>query len=131
MELKEDPKEWRKSAWLSALGVALLSTLLCWRGILPVAALAAMLTLLAIIATTARLRPTWFRGCYQVGAKVGFYVGQFLGCLLLGILFLLVVTPLGVVVRLMGNDPLRLKRTPQAKSYWHSARNISPMEHLF
>ena len=36
----------------------------------------------------------------------------------LGILFFLVVTPVGCLMRLSGKDPLRLKLEPKAQTYW-------------
>lgn len=35
-----------------------------------------------------------------------------------GALFFLVFTPMGVLIRAMGKDLLRLRRDPDAKSYW-------------
>ncbi len=37
---------------------------------------------------------------------------------ILGVLFLAVFTPVGVVMRVFGGDPLRLRFDPQAQSYW-------------
>ena len=37
--------------------------------------------------------------------------------ILLGIAFLLVVTPIGLLLRISGKDPLRL-RTPESESWW-------------
>lgn len=36
----------------------------------------------------------------------------------LGLIYLVAVIPTGLYVRLTGKDPLRLKRDPDAKSYW-------------
>ena len=38
--------------------------------------------------------------------------------LVMGLIFYLAVTPTGLILRAMGKDPLRLKRDPDAKSYW-------------
>ncbi|MBF0285383.1 MAG: hypothetical protein HQL51_13105 [Magnetococcales bacterium] len=38
--------------------------------------------------------------------------------LVMGILFFAVFTPMGVVMRLLGKDPLRLRLDPKASSYW-------------
>lgn len=40
------------------------------------------------------------------------------GPLLSGIFYFGVLTPLGLVLRLAGRDPLRLRRDPAAPSYW-------------
>lgn len=36
----------------------------------------------------------------------------------LGLLFLVAVVPTGLILRIRGLDPLRLKRDPAAKTYW-------------
>jgi hypothetical protein len=40
------------------------------------------------------------------------------GRLVMGVLFFCVLTPLGLVLRLAGRDPLRLRLDPGAPSYW-------------
>ncbi len=36
----------------------------------------------------------------------------------MGILFFVVVMPVGLIMRALGKDPLRLARDPAAASYW-------------
>ena len=54
---------------------------------------------------------------YRVWMWVGHILGQFNTRLLLGLVYFLMMTPMGVVMRLMGRDPLdrQLKDRP---SYW-------------
>jgi len=131
LKLKEDPKEWRKSAWLSALGMALLSTLLCWRRILPVATWFVVLALLVCVALSAVLRPQWFRGYYRFSTRLGFGVLQFVGHAVLAVLFFLLVTPLGLVLRLLGKDLLRLKHPGNTATHWSAKKESSPLDRLF
>jgi len=44
----------------------------------------------------------------------------------LAILFYLVVAPTGLVMRLLGKDPLRLKLDPAARSYWLERKPPGP-----
>lgn len=131
LKLKEEPKEWRKSALLSALGLAILSTVLRWRHVLPTPAWISVLGLLALIAIFACLQPKWFRGYYRVSTRIGFAISQFIGRALLVLFFIFVLTPFGIVLRLFGKDFLRLKRPHDATSYWNSARESSPLDRLF
>lgn len=39
--------------------------------------------------------------------------------IVLGVIFFLVVTPIGCLMRLSGKDPLRLTLEPEAQTYWH------------
>ncbi|HZL77486.1 MAG TPA: SxtJ family membrane protein [Candidatus Limnocylindrales bacterium] len=128
---KEDPKEWRKSALLAALGLAILSSLLRWRRHLPVNFWYALLALLGLVAICAVLQPRWFRGWYRLSLRLGFYSSQFIGRCVLAVFFIFILTPLGWVLRLMGKDPLQLKRPCNAVSYWHQARDCNPLDRLF
>jgi hypothetical protein len=131
LKLKEDPKEWRKATMLSALGLAVLSSVLRWRHILPVAGWATALVLLAGVVAGAWLWPHKFRGYYRVSSRMGFCVSQFIGHVVLGILFLLVLTPLGLALRLAGKDLLRLKRPGNPATYWNTAKESGPLDRLF
>jgi hypothetical protein len=131
LNLKEDPKEWRKSALMTALGLAILSAVLRWRHILPVNTWYAVLGVLAVVAVCACLQPCWFRGHYRFSTRLGFAISQFAGRVVLLGFFLLVMTPLGWVLRLAGKDPLQLKRPSDARTYWHQAKACSPLERLF
>ena len=131
LKLKEDPKEWRKAAWMSALGLAMLSSLLRWRRVLPVAAWGAVLGLLAVLAVAAALQPRWFRGYYRFSARLGFGLSQVAGNAVLALLFIIVVTPLGLAMRMLGKDPLRLRRPKGAESHWTEVRRKTSLDRLF
>ena len=49
--------------------------------------------------------------------KFGILLGKFVSPLIMGIIFFLVVTPIGFIMRLLGNDILNLKFNKN-KSYW-------------
>jgi hypothetical protein len=131
LNFKEDPKEWRKSALLAALGLAILSSLLRWRRHLPVNVWCAVLALLGLVAICAALQPRWFRGWYRLSLRLGFYSSQFIGRCVLAVFFIFILTPLGFVLRLMGKDPLQLKRPHNVATYWHQAKDCNPLDRLF
>jgi hypothetical protein len=131
LRLKEDPKEWRKAALLGAAGLVVLSTVLRWRRILPTACWLAAIAVLLFVMACAWLRPGWFRGYYRFSSRLGFGFAQLLGRIVLAILFLLVVTPLGWAMRLMGKDLLQLKPQRNARTFWHPAKKATPLDRLF
>jgi len=59
---------------------------------------------------------------------IGKTIGRITTPILLTIVFVVIVTPLGLLLRLFGSDPLRLKRDPKAPSYWieRKQRTFSP-----
>jgi hypothetical protein len=131
LNFKEDPKEWRKSALLTALGLAILISLLRWRKHLPPHLWLTLLALLGVVALAALLQPHWFRGWYRFSLRLGFYLSQFIGRCVLAVFFIFIITPLGLVFRLMGKDPLQLKHPVRAATYWHPVKDDDSLDRLF
>jgi len=48
--------------------------------------------------------------------KLGYFLGKIISPIVMGIVFFLIVTPIGLLLRLFGKDILRLKRNKN--SYW-------------
>src|SRR5476649_2234487 len=101
---KEDPKEWRKTVWFGMIGPTVIIGILRWRGVVSVAFLVAAVVLIALTALCAWLRPRWFRGYYRFTTRLGFYTMQVLGRVVLAVFFILILTPFGCVLRLLGKD---------------------------
>ena len=49
--------------------------------------------------------------------KLGIFLGKIVSPLVMGIIFFFVVTPTGLIMRILGKDPLNLKYNSN-KSYW-------------
>ena len=49
--------------------------------------------------------------------KFGMFLGNFIAPIVMGIVFFLVVTPTGLIMRLLGKDLLNLKKNNK-NSYW-------------
>lgn len=124
-KLKENPKEWLKFTGVMALLVSVLAFML-FRPFFPF-----VLGLAAITLAICAFRPRWFRGFYRGGMTVSFHIGQIMGRILLTLLFLLVVTPTGLLLRLFGKDLLQLKRNPAANSFWRPAKNSNQFDRMF
>ena len=66
---------------------------------------------------------------------LGLVLHRVVNPLVMGLLFYLTVTPTGLLMRLFGKDPLRLRFDPEAKSYWIERRPPGPapetMRHQF
>lgn len=65
------------------------------------------------------VRPIWLKPVFQGWMIAVFPIGWLVSHVLLGLLFFGVFFPLGVVLRSMGHDPLRLKK-PAGNSYWQA-----------
>lgn len=54
----------------------------------------------------------------RVWTQLGLLLGRVVSPVVAGLLFFLVVTPLGLLFRALGKDPLSLARNPGVNSYW-------------
>jgi multisubunit Na+/H+ antiporter MnhG subunit len=131
LNLKDEPKEWRKTALLSAAGLALVTSLLRWRHGLGTRVWLIILSVLLLAAICAMLQPRWFRGYHLFSMRLGFVISRFLGRILLMLFFLSILTPVGWILRMMGKDLLQLKRRPDATTCWEPAKEQSPLDRLF
>ncbi len=75
-------------------------------------AVAAVFLVLALT-WTAPLRPL-----NRLWLRFGLLLHRVMSPLAMGLLFFGTVLPIGILMRLAGKDPLRLKREPEAASYW-------------
>jgi len=71
-----------------------------------------------VFALVALVKPALLAGLNRLWMKLGVLLGKVVSPIALGILFYVVITPIGVVIRLTGKDPLRLKFDLDAESYW-------------
>ena len=60
----------------------------------------------------------WLKVIYTKWMKVAHAIGQVVTTLILVIFFYGVLTPVGIVLRLMGKDYMNRKLEPQAVTYW-------------
>ncbi len=73
----------------------------------------------------ALLFPTGTKGFYTLWIKFGDVAGYINSRIILGILFYLLITPVGVVMRMLGKDLLNKKIDKSAATYWES-REVQP-----
>jgi len=78
------------------------------------------LAIAAAFACVALVRPVLLARLNRLWMRLGILLGKVVSPIALAILFFVVFVPLGALLRLRGQDPLRLKRDPGAASYWIS-----------
>ena len=68
----------------------------------------------------------------QLWFKFGMILGAIVAPIIMGAVFFLVVTPIGIVMRLMGKDLLNKKYDKKKETYWITRRtSISSMKRQF
>jgi hypothetical protein len=80
----------------------------------------------ALFVTAAMVAPGVLRPFNRLWFLFGMALHKVVSPLALGILFYLTVTPMALLMRLAGKDPLRLKFDRQAKSYWIERHPAGP-----
>jgi hypothetical protein len=76
------------------------------------------LALSATFAAAAAVRPGVLAPLNRLWLKLGLLLHRVVTPVIMGLLFYLVITPMGLIMRLRGTDFLRLRRDPRARSYW-------------
>jgi len=96
-----------------ALGVvkAVLAAAVTWFP-LAIFLAGAMLLLLGLVA------PAHLSVPHRLWLRLGTALARVVNPVVLALLFLLVITPLALVMRLVGKRPLRLKPDPRVATYW-------------
>ena len=63
--------------------------------------------------------------------KIGIFLGNFIAPIIMGIIFFFVVTPTGIIMKLLGKDLIKLKKNNE-NSYWIEKKDIkSSMKNQF
>jgi hypothetical protein len=75
---------------------------------------------------TAMAAPGVLSPLKRIWMKFGWLLGRVVSPVVLGALLYLVVTPVGLLQRLFGRDPLHLKWDRDAKTYWQFRRPPGP-----
>ena len=80
----------------------------------------------AAFSLVAMLAPQVLAPLNRVWTRFGLVLHRIVSPVVLGIMFFLVVTPIGLLMRAVGKDPLRLRFDEQVRSYWIERRPPGP-----
>jgi predicted membrane metal-binding protein len=72
----------------------------------------------AAFALLALLRPALLAPLNRLWARFGLFLHGIVNPVMMGLLFAVAILPVGLLMRLAGKDPLRLRFEPGADSYW-------------
>ena len=71
------------------------------------------------------------RPIYVGLSVVAFPIGFVVAYVILGILFFVLITPLGLFFKIVGRDSLKRRFEPEASTYWETSRAGRPLESYF
>ena len=130
LQLKEDPREWQKFAWVLCALAGIIFGLATWKGSITPPVFGGIMAAAISGATVSLIKPSWFRGVYRGGMRASFFVGQRISTILLLAVYYIVATPTGLLLRLSGKDLLDTKRRAD-DSHWKTAAPPSDLTKHF
>lgn len=80
----------------------------------------------AVFLALALARPGTLKPLNRLWHLVGLGLAKVVNPLVLGLMFFFTITPMALIMRMMGKDPLRLRFEPDAESYWIERRPPGP-----
>ena len=133
LELKRDPtdREVRQFAiaWLPGFCV-LLAAIALGRYDAPGVALA-LVACGVLSGAVGLLRPRWMRWVWLAWMWAAWPIGWVVSHLLMAVIYFLVITPIGLAMRLLGRDPLERRFDRQAETYWTERRqDVDPASYF-
>ena len=84
-----------------------------------------------VVAAAGSWRPAWIRPVYITWMAAVMPIGVVVSYVVLAIVWYLVITPVGLTMRLCGRDPMRRRFDPQATTYWIPRPESSPIHRYF
>jgi hypothetical protein len=138
LNFRPDRNALRRFGWAS-VGSFLVLALLAWNGWMlfryagdnvRTTLTAVFGALAAATALSSWLFPRANRVLYLAVSVVGYPIGLVISYVLMAVLFYGLITPAGIVFRMLGRDPLKRTFDPGARSYWVDAKTDKP-EHSY
>lgn len=97
----------------------------------PAVALAALVAVAVAVVVLAIVRPSWLRPIYIAWMVAVFPIGWTVSHMVLATVYFLVFLPIGLLLRLIGYDPLLRKSKPPGESYWIARKPVTDRERYF
>lgn len=84
-----------------------------------------------VIPVAGIIRSEVLRAVFVLASYITFPIGWILSSVVLAVLYYLVLTPIGVLLRLTGYDPMKRRFDRTAKTYWLARNPDTEMERYF
>ncbi|HEX7880400.1 MAG TPA: SxtJ family membrane protein [Candidatus Eisenbacteria bacterium] len=140
LNLKPDRKHLRDFGWVALVVFGLLGAVVTWKHAIvgihlsePATRTTAMVLwgLGALSGLLSMVRPEWNRFLYIGLMLAAFPIGFVVSHVIIAIIFFVIITPVGLVFRLMGRDALSRRFDRNAPSYWVDKKPVESVERYF
>jgi len=118
LQLQPSRRQLRQFGWIAAAAFPVLALVL-GRAEIPLVALG------AVSLSFSLLWPAGNRPLFVLMSLAAYPIGFVVSHLALAILFFAVLTPVGLLFRLLGRDPLSRRFEPEKRSYWVDLPKVS------
>lgn len=131
LNLNPSPKELRIFAAGQVAFFALISFLLWRGGVIGAIGVWWIVGVSTVVGVSGLARPRAIRPIYAAWMLAVFPIGWTISHLVVAVVFYLVITPIGLVQRLSGRDPLQQTFDPQSRTYWQPRPPSQPTDRYF
>ncbi|MFH1745849.1 MAG: SxtJ family membrane protein [Planctomycetota bacterium] len=137
---RPDRRVLRSFGLTAALLLAAVAAWVGWRHTLPglelsevtAGRLAWILCISAVVVgSSALLRPRMVWPLYVLLTAIGLPIGLVVSFVALALVYFLLITPIALVFRIVGRDPLQRKFEPMADTYWTARRPSTDVKRHF
>ena len=133
IQLKNDPsvRELKQFAaiWFPAL-LAVIGSIIYFKADRPDIALGISIPLL-VVSIVGFFVPRLIRPIFVGLIYLTFPIGCIVSFFILAIVYYLVITPVGLLMRCIGHDPMQRKAQPDAKTYWKPRKSDEDISRYF
>ena len=131
VRFKDTPSERRKFLLSLSIMLSVVVAVLLWRAIIPWSGAWLAWVAVVVLFCVGLAWEVAGRCVHRAGMTLGFCMGRVFGTLFLILLFLFVLLPLGMVLRLFRKDLLQMRRCPPvAESYWKIPRPPGSLDRM-
>lgn len=140
LNLKPDRRHLRDFGWVALVIFGLLGGLVTWKHAIlgihlsePATRTTAMALWMVggLSGLLSLVRPEWNRFLYLLLTLVAFPIGFVVSHVIIAIIFYVIITPVGLVFRLMRRDSLTRKFDRSAPTYWVDRPPVDSVERYF
>ena len=139
VDFSPDERTLRQFGWIALVGFGLLAGLAFTESLvfsfglgaarIPMAG--ALLGLGILAAGLGLVHPKANRFLFVGLSILAFPIGFVLSHVILGVLFFAIIAPIGLLMRILGRDPMQRTLDPEAETYWFPAAPNPPRERYF
>ena len=131
LRLSEKPLEWAKFTLVIAVLLVVASWYISHAFSLPsLYAILSSVFMLGIV-VVAFINPTPFKPLYSKGMKLSYSIGQVISRVMLVLFFLIILTPIALILRLLGKEVLSLRFRSGKESYWRESKSDHDFDRMF